>query len=126
VDDTELCGVVNMPVGQDAIQGEHNRLEQWDQGNLTRFYKVKYKVLDLGHGNPHYQYKLQDKGIEHSPAKKDLGVLVDGKLDMSQHYALTAQKANYILGCIKISMAVRSRTVILPLFSVLVGPHLAY
>ena len=53
-------------------------LEQWAQESLTRFNKCKCGILHLGHGNPHCQYKLGDIRMEHSPAKKVLGVLVDG------------------------------------------------
>ena len=76
--------------------------------------------------NTHYQYKLEDVKMEYSPAKKDSGVLVDDKINMSQKCALTAQKANHILGCVKRNVASRARDVILPLFSVVVRPHLEY
>ena len=91
-----------------------------------RFNKSKWKALHLGHGNPHYQYRLGDEGMEHSPTENSLGILVDGKLDIRQQCALTAQKVNCILSCIKRSVASRAGEVILPLGSVLVRPHLEY
>ena len=48
---------------------------------------------------------------------------MDEKLDVSHQYALAVQKP-CIPGCIKRSVASRSREVILPLYSALVRPYL--
>ncbi|GAB0208862.1 mitochondrial enolase superfamily member 1 [Grus japonensis] len=96
-DDTKLCGGVDTLEGRDAIQRDLDRLE-----------------------------RLGGEWIESSPEEKDLGVLIDEKLNMSRQCALAAQKANCVLRCIKRGVTSRSREVILPLYSALVRPHLEY
>ncbi|KAJ7400656.1 rna-directed dna polymerase from mobile element jockey-like [Pitangus sulphuratus] len=111
--DTKLGGVTNNPEGCVALQKNINRLQRWTEKNSLKFNKGKCRVLHLGRNNPMHQYRLGVELLESSSAEKDLGVLVDNKLSMSQRCAFVAKKADGILWGIRKS---RLREVVLPLW----------
>ncbi|GAB0208311.1 mitochondrial enolase superfamily member 1 [Grus japonensis] len=96
-------------------------MEKWAHRKIMKFNK-KCKVLHLGRNSTH----AGANQLESSFAEKDLGVLVDTKLNISQKYALVAKAANGILRCIRRSVNSKSREVILPLYSALVRSRLQY
>jgi len=64
--------MVDMLKGRDALQRD-----------LDRFNKAECKVLHTGQANPKHKYRLDGEWIESSPEEKDLGVLVNEKLNMT-------------------------------------------
>ncbi|PKU35243.1 hypothetical protein llap_14453 [Limosa lapponica baueri] len=69
---------------------------------------------------------MGDERLESSPAERDPGVWVGGKLNMSQQCALAARRASRILRCTKHSIASSLRQEIVPINTALVQPHLEY
>ncbi|KAJ7395803.1 rna-directed dna polymerase from mobile element jockey-like [Pitangus sulphuratus] len=96
--------VVDTPEGQDAIQEDLSNFKKWVHENLMRFNQANCMVCTWIRATPGINAGQRMNGSRAALAKKDLGVLVDERLDMSQQCALAAQKVKCILGCIKSSM----------------------
>ncbi|KAJ7408922.1 hypothetical protein WISP_117825 [Willisornis vidua] len=75
-----------------ALQKDFEDLESWAGKTLLKFNKGKCRVLHLERNNPLHQHRLGADPLESSSVEKDLGVLVDSKLSISQQCALVARK----------------------------------
>ena len=124
-DDCKLFGPVNAS-GENLVQSDLAKLEQWSKIWQLPFNAKKCKVMHFGHNNPKRKYVLNGQELEATRAEKDLGVMVDDNLKFHIHTASAAKKANQMLGVIKRTYVTRDADTITTLYKSMVRPHLEY
>lgn len=95
-------------------------------GTLWNSAKANAKCCTTEGKKPLWEYWLGAEWWGSSSAEKGLGVLVDSRLDMKQQCGLAAKKAHSIISCIRSSIGIRWREVIIGLDLVLVRPSPGY
>jgi len=88
--------------GQNTLQRDLDQLDHWAMINWMKFNETICQILHLEWSNA--RHKMEEEWLEISPAERDLRVLVNSRLIMSQQCTLADKRANHILGCIKHSI----------------------
>jgi len=97
----KLGAAAESPEGEDGLQRDLDGLEDWAMINGMKFNKLKCWILHHGWRKTGHKYKSEEEWLESSPAERDLGVLAGSRLSRSQQCALTAWRANHMLGCMR-------------------------
>ncbi|XP_059575306.1 uncharacterized protein LOC132245913 [Alligator mississippiensis] len=124
--DTKMWGEVDTLEGGERLQLDLDRIQKWADENRMGFNVDKCRALHLGRRNPQHTYRLGSSPLESTEAERDLGVIIDSKMNMSRQCQTAASKASQTLSCIQRCISSRSREVILPLCATLVRPQLEY
>ena len=112
--------------GHQALQDDLNRVQEWARTWKMEFNIDKCKIMHLGHSNPKDSYVMGNTELATTTEERDLGVIIDHKLEFGKHIKTIVAKANRILSLIRISFACMEKTMFLNLYLVLVRPLLEY
>ena len=112
--------------GQNALQRDLIRVQEWAQKWKMEFNVDKCKIMHFGKNNPKSIYTMGGSTLKTTDAERDLGITIDDRLDLGKHIKGIVAKANRMLGLIRISFACLNKAMFLNLYLVLVRPHLEY
>ena len=111
----------------DIVDADLKALERWQEKWQLRFNPVKCKVLHIcGNDNPFNIYSLDGIELETIESEKDLGLIVNNKLDFGDQIKNCLSKANKMIAWISRNIICKSKDVMVLIYRSLIRPHLEY
>ena len=125
-DDTKIYKHVKNPEDGIALQKDLDKLQDWSKEWMLYFNVEKCKVMHSGINNPHIQYHMNNIPLSTTNKERDLGVLINSNLKVSDHVNAITKKANQMLGIVKHSFSYLNVEKLKILYKGYVRPHLEY
>ena len=116
----------NVNIGRAALQRDLDITKEWANKWKMEFNVDKCKIMHLGRLNPKQTYTMGGVDLTVTTEEKDLGVLIDDKLDFGKHIKDIVKKANRRLGLIKKGFDCLDKEMFMYLYPVLIRPLLEY
>ena len=113
-------------VAIESLRSDLIRFNEWSNDWIMLFNNDECKVLHFGINNVKSEYTLGDQVLESVTMERDLGILIQDNLKVSEQCAKVVKTCNRILGMIKRSFTYRSPCMIVTLYKSLIRPHLEY
>ena len=112
--------------GNEILQRDLNTIREWAIKWKMEFNVDKCKIMHLGKKNPKHTYNMGGSELTVTREERDLGVLIDDQLNFDKHIRGIVNKANRMLGMIKIGFACLDKEMFMNLYPVLVRPLIEY
>ena len=116
----------NANSGPELLQADLHSIEMWCKTWLLKLNATKCNCIYFGSKNAHHTYLLDDVSLPSVSGEKDLGVLITSDLKPSMQCLQVANRANRILGCIRLSFKYLDASTLTTLYKALVLPVLEY
>ena len=109
-DDTKLSRKIATSSDCDILRRDIDTLNNWCISNKMKFNADKCKVLTVAKSEPmfmnelpfcKYSYTLGDKILDYTACERDLGILINERLDWHEHHDYLLKKGYQMLGMTK-------------------------
>ena len=129
-DDLKIFREVSSSQDCDHLQQDLEKVCEWTENAQLKLHEDKCVTMTIGQSDQTrrtpYRLTTNNHTLKEVPQEKDLGVVIDNKLNFSEHLANKVNKANSILGLIWRTFEYKNQETMLTLYKTLVRPHLEY
>ena len=125
-DDTKSYRAIRDENDHVTLQEDIDTIYSWSEVWQLGFNLDKCHMLPLGFNNKKHLYDINGDIVKTVVEEKDLGIIIDEKLNFHKHILTATKKANSILGCIRRAIKYKDREMIIPLYIAHVRSRLEY
>ena len=124
-DNTKVAQPISTEEDRNSLQAALDGLVHWADLWGMAFNVAKCKVMHIGHGNPQYDYTMQNMPLSVTEEERDLGVVTSFRLKPGAQCAKAARTAQRVLGQIARAFHFCDGHVFVQLYTTYVRPEFA-